>query len=103
MEETSATSKGWLHATRRNVSSDAMLSSGPSRRNLSVDSKTSTPVLNPCSFCSTPFDVDPTDVGSDLQMELIELHCDEQLKSRLRRHDSPRLLVTAGPHLPTTG
>ena len=36
----------------------------------------------PLQLCSTPFDVDPTDVGSDLQMELIELHCDEQLKSR---------------------
>ena len=35
----------------------------------------------PLQLCSTPFDIDPTDVGSDLQMELIELHCDKQLKS----------------------
>lgn len=36
----------------------------------------------PLQLWSAPFDVDPTDVGSDLQMELIELNCDEQLKSR---------------------
>lgn len=36
----------------------------------------------PLQLWSTPFDADPTEVGSNLQMELIELHCDEQLKSR---------------------
>lgn len=35
----------------------------------------------PLRLWSTPFDVDPTEVSSNLQMELIELHCDEQLKS----------------------
>ena len=66
------------------------MSSGPSRRNLSVDSKDFDASSQPIQLCSTPSDVhvDQPDVGRDLQLELIVLHCDEQLKSRFVNRNS---------------